>query len=93
VISKKPRQRLNVTTLSSTQGRDYRVDGKPVCQAGTDRAAAASSSNAVEMPLILMTPIKLLLSMTGQMADAVLVHEMTNVFERIGRTAGDQLLH
>jgi hypothetical protein len=31
--------------------------------------------------------------MTGQMADAVLVHEMTNVFERIGRTAGDQLLH
>ena len=27
-----------------------------------------------------------------QMADAVLVHEMTNVFERIGRTAADQLL-
>ena len=28
-----------------------------------------------------------------QMADVVLVHEMTNMFERIGRGAGDQLLH
>ena len=29
------------------------------CQAGTDGAAAASCSNAVEMSLMLMTPIKL----------------------------------
>src|SRR4030081_3644658 len=29
----------------------------------------------------------------GQMADVVLVHEMTRVFERIGRTAGHQLLY
>src|ERR1700686_5188521 len=28
-----------------------------------------------------------------QMADEVLVHQMTNVFERIGRTAGHELLH
>ena len=28
-----------------------------------------------------------------QMADVVLVHEMTNMFERIGRDAGNQLLH
>src|ERR1700732_763707 len=28
-----------------------------------------------------------------QMADVVLVHQVTNVFERIGRTAGTQLLH
>src|SRR4030081_3771980 len=29
----------------------------------------------------------------GQMADVVLVHEMASVFERIGRTAGHQLLY
>jgi hypothetical protein len=28
-----------------------------------------------------------------QMADVVLVHQMTNMFERIGRDAGNQLLH
>ena len=50
--------------------------------------AAASSPNAVEMSLMLMTLVD-----DRQMADVVPVHEMMNVFERIGRTAGDQLLH
>jgi hypothetical protein len=29
----------------------------------------------------------------GQMADVMLFHQMTNMFQCIGRTAGDQLLH
>jgi len=46
-----------IQTSKLDQGRFQ--TGSQFCQAGTDRAAAASSSNAVEMSLMLMTPIKL----------------------------------
>jgi len=55
---------------------------EPVRQAAeTDRVA--SSSNAVEMSRMLMTPIRPIVLEHRQMADVFFVHEMANMFERI----------
>ena len=45
------------------------------------------------MSLMLMTPIQAVIVDHRQMADLVPVHQMPGLFERIARTAGDQLLH
>src|SRR5450759_1416806 len=65
--------------LSGSRG-GWRRGARLVVERGRDIADADDADHAVIVE-------------HRHVPDVVLVHEMTNVFERIGRTAGNQLLH